>query len=203
VHAPAIEALVGLGEIGRASELADEFEELLRPLSLPTSPALLERSRGLIAAGAGDIDAALAHFERALELHDPSDWPLEYPRTLLVRGATLRRVRRWAAARESLDAAREAFEKVGARLWIERTDAELKRIAGRAASNGLTPTQTRVAELVAAGRSNKEAAAELTVTVRTIESNLSRIYAKLGVRSRTELAARFRDGCSSCRREMR
>jgi DNA-binding CsgD family transcriptional regulator len=194
VHAPAIEALVGLGELERAAELTDEFGELLQPLSLPTSLALLERSRGLVAAGFGDIDAALAHFERALELHDPSDWPLEYPRTLLVRGAVLRRARQWRAARESLNAARDAFDKNGYRLWVARTDAELKRIAGRSASAGLTPTETRVAEVVAAGRSNKEAAAELSVTVRTIESNLSRIYAKLGVRSRTELAARLRDG---------
>jgi ATP/maltotriose-dependent transcriptional regulator MalT len=194
VHVPAIEALVGLGEVERAAELTDEFGELLQPLSLPTSLAVLERSRGLVAAGFGDIDAALAHFERALELHDPSDWPLEYPRTLLVRGAVLRRARQWRAARESLNAACAAFEKFGYRFWVARTDAELKRIAGRSASAGLTPTETRVAEVVAAGRSNKEAAAELSVTVRTIESNLSRIYAKLGVRSRTELAARLRDG---------
>jgi tetratricopeptide (TPR) repeat protein len=101
VHVPAIEALVGLGRVERAAELTDEFEELLRPLLLPTSLALLERSRGLVAAGSGRIDAALAHFERALELHDPSDWPLEYPRTLLVRGAVLRRARQWRAARAS------------------------------------------------------------------------------------------------------
>jgi DNA-binding CsgD family transcriptional regulator len=194
VHAPAIEALVGLGEVERATALADELEELTRTLALPTSLAILARSRGLIAAGTGDVDAALAQFDRALELHVPSDWPLEYPRTLLVRGAVLRRARQWRAARESLHAARAVFEKLGAQLWVVRTDAELKRIAGRTSATGLTPTEARVAELVAAGRSNKEAAAALSVTVRTIESNLSRIYAKLGVRSRTELAARLRDG---------
>ena len=189
-----IEALVGLGEVERATALTDELEELTRPLALPTSLAILARSRGLVASGAGDVDAALAHFDRALELHVPGDWPLEYPRTLLARGAVLRRTRQWRAAREAMHAARAVFEKFGYRLWVERTDAELKRIAGRSASAGLTPTETRVAQVIASGRSNKEAAAELSVTVRTIESNLSRIYAKLGIRSRTELAARLRDG---------
>jgi DNA-binding CsgD family transcriptional regulator len=194
VHAPAIEALVGLGEIEHARELTDELEELMQPLALPTSLAILARSRGLLAAGAGDVDAALEHFERAVELHDPSDWPLEYPRTLLVRGVALRRARQWRAARESLHAAHSVFESFGYRLWVERTNAELKRIAGRSAAAGLTPTEARVAAAIAAGRSNKEAAAELSVTVRTIESNLTRIYEKLGIRSRTELAARLHEG---------
>jgi DNA-binding CsgD family transcriptional regulator len=193
VHAPAIEALVGLGDVERAAELADELDELTRPLALQTWRAVLARCHGLVAAGSGDADAALAHFERALELHDPADWPLEYPRTLLVRGAVLRRARQWRAARDSLQAARDVFERLGAALWLARTDGELKRIAGRSASDGLTPTEARVAELIAAGRSNKEAAAELFVTIRTIESNLSRIYAKLGIRSRTELGARMRE----------
>ena len=194
VHAPAIEALVGLGDVERAAVLADELEELTRPLGLPTSLAILARSRGLIAVGAGDVPAALAQFDRALELHVPGDWPLEYPRTLLARGAALRRARQWRAAREAMQAARAVFETFHYRLWVDRTDAELSRIAGRSASAGLTPTETRVARVIASGRSNKEAAAELSVTVRTIESNLSRIYAKLGIRSRTELAARLHDG---------
>ena len=80
VHAPAIEAL-GLGEVEHAAELADELEELTRAVAYPTSRAILARSRGLVAVGSGDVDAALAHFGHALELHDPSDWPLEYPRT--------------------------------------------------------------------------------------------------------------------------
>jgi DNA-binding NarL/FixJ family response regulator len=78
---------------------------------------------------------------------------------------------------------------MGAVLWADRARAELGRIGGRAASNGLTPTEQRVADLVADGRSNKEVAAELFVSVRTVEANLTRVYAKLGIRSRTELAA--------------
>ena len=79
---------------------------------------------------------------------------------------------------------------MGAPLWEERARDELARIGGRARSGGLTPTEERVAELVAEGRSNKEVADALFVTVRTVEANLTRIYAKLGIRSRTELASR-------------
>ena len=81
------------------------------------------------------------------------------------------------------------FEELGARLWSEKTRTELKRIAGRTpSSDALTPTERRVAELVAEGHPNKEIAARLFVTVKTVEANLTRIYAKLGLRSRTELA---------------
>jgi DNA-binding CsgD family transcriptional regulator len=78
---------------------------------------------------------------------------------------------------------------MGARLWAGRARAELGRIGGRARSDGLTPTEQRVADLVAEGRSNKEVADALFVSVRTVEANLTRVYAKLGIRSRTELAA--------------
>jgi DNA-binding NarL/FixJ family response regulator len=90
---------------------------------------------------------------------------------------------------ESLEEALRELERLGAALWAERARAELARIGGRPPSRGLTPTEERIARLVAAGKSNKEIAAELYVTVRTVETNLSRIYAKLGLRSRGELAA--------------
>jgi DNA-binding NarL/FixJ family response regulator len=94
-------------------------------------------------------------------------------------------------ARATLEDALEIFERIGARIWADRARAELGRLGGRAPSGDeLTPTERRVAELVAEGRTNKDVAAALFVTVRTVESNLTRVYSKLGVRSRTELAAR-------------
>ncbi len=82
---------------------------------------------------------------------------------------------------------------LGAALWAEKTAAELARIPGRGrASSELTETERRVAELVADGLSNKEVAARLFVSVRAVEANLSKVYAKLGVRSRSQLAARLR-----------
>jgi DNA-binding NarL/FixJ family response regulator len=107
-----------------------------------------------------------------------------------VLGSVRRRAKRKAAARDALDEALANLEAIGARLWADRARAELARIGGRARSSGLTPTEERVAELVAEGRSNKEVADELFVSVRTVEANLTRIYAKLGIRSRTELAGR-------------
>ena len=97
-------------------------------------------------------------------------------------------------AREALERALGIFDELGARLWVERARAELARIGGRrAASGGLTPTEVRIAALVAEGRSNKEIASALFVTPKTVSTQLSRIYRKIGVHSRTELARRLSD----------
>ena len=116
--------------------------------------------------------------------------PFERARTLLVLGEVRRRAKQKRAARETLAAALASFEELGAEIWARRAQSELARIGGaRPASDSLTPTERRVAELVAEGRPTKTVAAELFVSVKTVEGHLSRIYAKLGVRSRTELAA--------------
>ena len=98
-------------------------------------------------------------------------------------------------ARESIQAALEIFTQHGARLWAAKAEAELARISGSSpsATNDLTETERRIATLVAAGRANKQIAAELHITVRTVESNLTRVYRKLGIRSRSQLAARLHD----------
>jgi DNA-binding NarL/FixJ family response regulator len=96
------------------------------------------------------------------------------------------------AAREALEQSLAIFEKVGARLWAEKARAELRRISGRRpADEELTETERRVAVLASQGRSNKEIAAELFMGLSTVEAHLSRVYRKLEVRSRTELARRL------------
>ncbi len=91
-----------------------------------------------------------------------------------------------------LTGALERFEALGAPLWAERAREDRARIGGRARSNDdLTPTEEQIAELVAAGMTNREVAATLFVTPKTVESALTRVYRKLGVRSRTELARRL------------
>ncbi|MBV8711368.1 MAG: helix-turn-helix transcriptional regulator [Solirubrobacterales bacterium] len=101
-----------------------------------------------------------------------------------------RRRRRKLSARDLLGAALAAFEAAGAERWAERARAEIARIGGRqaAGSGSLSGTEAEIARLVAAGRTNREVAAALHLSARTVEWNLSKLYRKLGVRSRTELA---------------
>jgi DNA-binding NarL/FixJ family response regulator len=136
------------------------------------------------------LETALQHAQSAVEQHAELPLPFERARTLIVLGTVQRRMRKKAAAREALERALEILDGIGERLWAPRAQAELARISGRARSGGLTPTEERVADLVAKGHPNKEVAEALFVSVRTVEANLTRIYAKLGIRSRTELARR-------------
>jgi DNA-binding CsgD family transcriptional regulator len=189
-HADAIEALIGLGRLDEAEGRLEAWEAMGRRLPRPRIHATAARGRALVAAARGDTDDALQRLEAALEHHERLPVPFERARTLIVLGTTLRRAKRKAAAREALEEALASLEAMGVPLWAERARAELGRISGRARSGGLTPTERRVADLVAEGRSNKEVADALFVTVRTVEANLTRVYAKLGIRSRTELASR-------------
>jgi DNA-binding CsgD family transcriptional regulator len=191
-HADAIEASIGLGRLDEAERRLEAWEAIGRRLDRPRVHATAARARALVAAARGDLDEALQHLEAALEHHERLPVPFERARPLIVLGATLRRAKRKAAAREALEEALESLEAMGVPLWADRARAELGRIGGRARSGGLTPTERRVADLVAEGRSNKEVADALFVTVRTVEANLTRVYAKLGIRSRTELASRRR-----------
>ena len=116
-------------------------------------------------------------------------YPLERGRTLLCLGMVRRQAQQKKAAREALEQALAIFEELGARLWAEKARAELGgSAAAQPASEELTETELRVAELAAQGRSNKEIAAELFMGVSTVEMHLSRVYRKLGVR-RAELGA--------------
>jgi DNA-binding CsgD family transcriptional regulator len=188
VWADAVEALVAAGELEDAATVTAQFEGMIRE---PVSAALAARCRGLIAAARGDGNAALTEIATALRLHDQvCPIPLERGRTLLALGGVQRRLKQRAAARATLSESVAIFDDIGAKLWARRARDELARISGRAPGpEDLTPTERRVAELVARGLSNREVAAELFVSVRTVESTLTRTYAKLGVRSRTELAA--------------
>jgi DNA-binding CsgD family transcriptional regulator len=189
VYADVIEARIGAGELD-VDPLIDELELRGESLDNPWARAAAARCRGLLLAARGDIARAVAELERALVAHERSPQPLERGRTLLALGSVHRRGKRRADARRTLTLALELFDNLGAPLWAERAAAELGRIPGRGPGSGeLGETERRVAELVAEGLSNKEIAARLFVTVRTVEANLSKVYAKLGLRSRTELAS--------------
>ena len=191
-HGDAIETLLALGHHEAAAALLTELEEQGRATGRVWADTIAARCRALLGAAAGDTGAAFADLDRALELHDQLHEPFERARTLLVLGALQRRSRQRGAARESLTQACAVFDELGARLWSEKANAELRRIGGRAPGPGtLTPTEERVAGLVAAGRTYREVADALFISPKTVQWNLSKIYRKLGVRSRAELAAKL------------
>src|SRR5262245_5229778 len=184
-----IEARAELGAREHGAELLDWYEGNARRLERASALANCARCRGQLAAQAGDLDAALAAFEEALTLHEQVELPLDRGRTLLALGATQRRAKRRREARETLEEAVAVFDRIGAALWAERARAELRRISGRAPSAGaLTPAEERVAALVAEGKTNREVAAALYLSERPVEGHLSRVFGKLRIRHRSELA---------------
>lgn len=184
-----VEALLQVGATDEANEVAEEHHRFAERSGFPRGRADAARSQALVAAGRGDVDRAVGLLERAAELHRAAGVPLELGRDLLVLGSTLRRTGQRSRAGEQLDAARSVFEGLGARTWVERADAEIERLGARRRARGdeLTPTERQIAQLATQGSTNAEIARKLSVSVRTVESTLTRVYRKLGVRSRTEL----------------
>jgi len=142
----------------------------------------------MVAAARGDVDLALTTLEEAVDRVDAVNDPLGRARALLALGVTRRRARQKRAAREALEAALAEFEQLGDAPRAARVRAELGQIGGRSREEGLTAAERRVAALVAEGKTNREVAASLVLGERTVETHLTHVYAKLGVRSRTELA---------------
>jgi DNA-binding CsgD family transcriptional regulator len=187
-----IEALVELGELEQARALVDALEERGRALDRAWALATGARSRALLLAAGGDLAGAHAALDQALAAHQRLPQPFEHGRTLLALGTVRRRQGEKRAARETLEQALGIFDHLGAPLWAERTHAELRRIGGRTTSSGqLSETEQRIVALVCAGQTNDQVARALSLSAKTVAWNLSKVYRKLGVRSRTELAARW------------
>jgi DNA-binding CsgD family transcriptional regulator len=187
-----IETLVGLGRLEAARAEIARLEDSGRRLARHRALAFAARGRALVEQAEGDTDAALGSLQAALKHHERLPDPFEQGRTLLALGTVRRRARQRRAARESLQAALDLFERNGASVWADKARSELDRIGGRTpAGKELTPSEQRIAELVAEGKTNREVAAELFLSVHTVEAALTRVYQKLGIRSRTELARRL------------
>ncbi|HEY1479433.1 MAG TPA: AAA family ATPase [Gaiellales bacterium] len=183
-----VETLVARGDLAEARAQLAGLEACGERLPRSFAVSAGARGRALLAAADDDAEGAFAHFEHALELHDRAHERFERARTLLVYGIALRRSRRKRAARDALDEATVLFEQLGAAIWAQRAHGELARISGAGPRTaGLTETERRIADLATTGRSNKQIAAELHITVRTVESNLTRVYRKHGVSSRAQL----------------
>jgi DNA-binding CsgD family transcriptional regulator len=184
------EALVELGRAEEAESIARRLETA-RPL-LGRSRGAALRARAVVAA-VSDLDCALGLFDEALDEHRRLGSAFDEARTLFARGRVLRRAKRRRLARESLGEAVERFDELGACLWAARARRELERTGTRwARGDALTASEEHVARLAASGRTNREIAQELFVSPKTVEAALSRVYRKLEVRSRAELAARRR-----------
>ncbi len=194
-----IEALVKGSREEEARAEIERFAEQAERTGRPWPNAAVARCRGLLAAD-GEIDAL---FEQALSWHARGADPFERARTELSYGERLRRARRPSDARPHLRAALETFDTLGAVPWAGKARSELRASGGaipparHAVSHDLTAQELEVATLVSRGSTNREAAAALFLSPKTVEAHLSRIYRKFGVRSRTELASAMAPGAEA------
>ncbi len=190
-HPDRIEAHLRAGDRAGAEAALAEFAAMAERTQRSWPLACVARARGMLD---DDFDP---WFELAYARHGVGASPFELGRTELCHGERLRRARRVREARERLRAALERFEALGAAPWAARARSELRAAgaavapAPTAVSRALTPQELEVALAVAKGATNREVAAALYVSPKTIEVHLSRVYRKLDVRSRTELATRI------------
>jgi len=184
-----IEALIALGRLDDADEILADLLDCARKAENPNALGIAERCRGLLLAARGDLAGAIDTMQTALVQHALRPLPREVGRTLLEKGTLERRAKRKSAAKQSLERALETLEPLQANMWTERARDELSRVGLRrpAASDGLTPTQERVAELVRAGLTNRQIADTLYMSLRTVETHLTSVYRELGVKSRAQL----------------
>jgi DNA-binding CsgD family transcriptional regulator len=189
LHPDAIAALVATGRLDEADQLTDELDRSTAANGLPWSTAMGSRCHGLLHSARGEGPRALEALETALIQHTDLPMPFEEARTRLIFGGVLRRAGHRTDARRSLEAARDAFVRFGTPVQAAQAREELISVGGRqSADSELTNAEQRVADLAGAGQTNREVADTLFMSVRTVESHLGRVYRKLGVRSRTELA---------------
>jgi DNA-binding CsgD family transcriptional regulator len=189
-----VETLLALGAEQAAVDVLDRWESEAARTGSEVSRAHALRCRGLVAAHQGRLDDALGLLERSVEQHERAQDTFGHARALLALGKVRRRQRQKRGARAAIAEALAEFEQLGARTWVDSAAVELGRIGGRTRQEGLTAAERRVAVLVAQGRTNREVAAALVLGERTVETHLTHVYAKLGVRSRAELARTFRPG---------
>jgi DNA-binding CsgD family transcriptional regulator len=185
-----VEAALRVGQPALARERFERYARWVTAVRSRTGVAIASRLRGLLGDG-GDPDR---EFERAIAVHVDDRRPFELARARLLYGERLRRTRRRLDAREQLRAAQQGFDALGAVGWANRAAAELRasgetaRRAPASAPVALTPQERQIARFVIEGASNREVAAQLFVSRRTVEHHLSRVFAKLGISSRVELA---------------
>ncbi len=192
IQADHAEAAIRLGQLERAEKMIETMEERARRLPRPWILAVSARCRGLLKAARGDVDGAIEDCRLALIAHERLDMPVERGRTMLTLGRLHRRRGERREAQACLQDALHTLEAAGALGWAETASRDLERATARRGSDHeLTSTERSIAELAASGLRNDDIAAQLFVTTKTVEANLTRVYRKLGIRSRASLERRL------------
>jgi DNA-binding NarL/FixJ family response regulator/tetratricopeptide (TPR) repeat protein len=189
-----IEALALSGEVDAAGDLLERLEEQAIGVGSAWTAAALERSRGVVVLARGEPEVAATTLQGAASAFAELGYEPDGARAALLEGRALLRAARRTAAADALAAARNRFAAMGAVLWAARAADELERAAPGRAAGELTPTETRIARLVADGKKNREIGETLFISVATVEAHLTRIYRKLSIRSRSELTRHVAEG---------
>jgi DNA-binding NarL/FixJ family response regulator len=194
VAAELVEALCELGQLDQAQAITDRLRELCESQDHPWGAATTRRCAALVQlASQQNADQASTDLAAAAAAYAALGLRFDRARSLLSLGRAQRRLRKWGAARATLDEAAAAFEELGSPGWVELVRAEHAQVGGRRPKTAgeLTPAEQRVAGLAAEGLANKEIAQRLVVSVRTVELHLKHAYEKLGISSRAQLARRL------------
>ncbi|WP_436493085.1 AAA family ATPase [Actinokineospora sp. HUAS TT18] len=185
-HGDLITGLVTLGEIAEAADLVDELRSA--PGSGAGFTGTLDRAEASLRAATGDPERAMSLVRSAREVFHAIGQPIEEGHCLLVEAKVERRRRHYTAARAAAEAAAELFAAIGANPWLAEAQALMVRLGDVGDTGGtLTASEARIAAMVGEGASNQEIADRLYLSRKTIEAALTRIYRKLGIRSRTQL----------------
>ncbi len=192
------ETLVLLGRFDEAREVIAWLRERAVEQEHPWGLAMTARTEHLLALveGTGEVSDADGGMSEAADRLTVLGLMVDAARTQLSLGSALRRRKQWGRARQTLEQAREGFLATGADGWAEVAAAELAKVGGRqkkGSAEGLTPAEEATARLAADGLSNKEIARRTNVSIHTVEVHLSRTYAKLGIRSRSQIASKLTD----------
>jgi DNA-binding NarL/FixJ family response regulator len=191
LDSPLAEAYVAIGRPDDARRISSWLRELGQRMGRPALTGDAQRIDALICAEAADLDAAAESARAAVAAYESSPLRPELARSLLVLGQVERRRKARRQSRDALRRAHELAAQMDHRPLLAQIEREMPRVAAQRSGSELTATERRVADLIAAGATNRDAAAALFVSVRTVETHVASIYRKLGVRTRAELARRF------------
>jgi DNA-binding CsgD family transcriptional regulator len=185
------EAYVAAGRTGEAARISSWLRGTGDRMGRPALTGDASRIDALLAAAAGDLDAAAASARAAVAAHGTSPLRAEHALSLLALGRIERRRKARRQSRAALQQARELAADMGHQTLLAEIERELPRTAAARSGSGLTAAEQRVAALIVGGATNREAAAALFVSVRTVETHVASVYRKLGVRTRAELARKL------------